>query len=109
MEGNHTSFCRVLPQGQNYRNNIVLQGSFEITYLIHGPHFTDEETDVQKDCQLPKDTKLGLENSFLTPNTVLFLYWQASLIWDMFLSLQAKLDLSETFKEFKSTPKKWEA
>lgn len=46
---------------------------------------------VQKHCKLPKNTKLELENSFLTPNLVLFLYWQASLTWGMFLNLHAKL------------------
>lgn len=83
---------------------IVLQGTLEISYLIHGLRLTDEETDVQKDYKLPKDTKLGLENNFLTPNPVLFLYWQTSLTWGMFLSLGAKLDLSENKHSNNSNP-----
>lgn len=50
------------------------------------------------------NTMLGLENSFLTPNPVLLPYWQVSLIWDMFLNLQAKLDLSENKHSRNSNP-----
>lgn len=96
-------FARVLAWGRT-TEIIVLQGTLEIPYLIHGPHFTDEETDVQKDYKLPKDTKLRLENSCLTPNPVLFLHCQTSFTSGTFLSLGAKLDLSENKHSNNSNP-----